>query len=82
MEWKLFVVAILLVMVAFGFVLVVGLNAKSKLNNSIGEVNDLNDVKKFLEECRAKPFLDCETILLRKLSAGSNDFRNFKGDVE
>ena len=80
MEWKLFVVAILLVMVAFGFVLVVGLNAKSKLNNSIGEVNDLNDVKKFLEECRAKPFLDCETILLRKLSAGSNDKANFKGD--
>lgn len=81
MEWKFLLAFLLVFWLVVGFILVVGLNAKDRLNNQIGEVNNLDDVKEFLEKCKAKPFLDCESLLLRAInSASSNDKANLGGE--
>ena len=44
-----------------------GFHSMDKLNEKVPEINDLTDVRVFLEECQNTP-LDCDGVLLKKLN--------------
>ncbi len=46
----------------------VGIYNKGNLEEEVSSINDLDDVSKFLEKCRNKLFLDCESLLERELA--------------
>lgn len=48
-------------------ILLIGINQKDNLIEDVGSVNSLEDVEKFIVECKQKLFLDCDELLLREL---------------
>jgi len=44
-----------------------GFNQMDKLNEKVPEINDLTDVRIFLEECK-NTLIDCDRVLLERLT--------------
>lgn len=54
------------------FVALIGIYNKGNLKEEVGSINNLDDVRKFMEKCRNKVFLDCESLLERELEKTSS----------
>lgn len=66
--WKYFLMIIAILILSFLIILLVGLQNKNNLENEVSSINNLEDVREFLEECESKIFLNCNLLLKRKLS--------------
>jgi len=71
MEWKYYLIVLVIFVLGCLIMLSVGLYNKDNLNEEVGSINSLDDVIKFLEKCEDKLFLDCKSLLKRELELNS-----------
>ncbi len=67
MEWKLFAILTIVCLLTFSVMLFVGTLNKQSLNEDYNKIENVEEVKSFLEDCKKKVFLDCEELLLRRI---------------
>ncbi len=67
LEDKLIIIGVVIFVFGTLLIALIGINAKENLNKEVGSIDNIGDVETFLEQCRKKPFLDCEGLLLKEL---------------
>jgi len=68
METK-WLILMLVVLICLALIFIGGTIGKDMLSNDgdYEEIESLEEVKDFLEDCNKKPFLDCEQILIGRI---------------